>query len=68
MRRTGFGRALEVTPDRRVVWEFVNPSRAGEKKELVATLYNLERVPRDLPFLVGVRTGAPSTRAGPSLR
>ena len=65
---SNFGRALEVTPDRRVVWEFVNPSRAGEKNELVATLYNLERVPRDLPFLVPAPAAALATRTGPSLR
>jgi hypothetical protein len=43
---SNFGRALEVTPDGRVAWEWVNPKRAGKKKELVATLYHLERVPR----------------------
>jgi hypothetical protein len=48
---SNFGRALEVTPDGRVVWEFVNPNRAGEKGELVATLYHVERVPRDSPLL-----------------
>jgi arylsulfotransferase ASST len=44
---SNFGRALETTPDGQVVWEWVNPNRAGKKKELVATLYHLERVPRD---------------------
>jgi hypothetical protein len=39
------GRAIEITPDRRVVWEYDNPFRAGEKKELVATLHQVERVP-----------------------
>jgi hypothetical protein len=44
---SNFGRALEVAPDHRVVWEFVNPNRAGKKRELVATLYTLDRVRPD---------------------
>jgi len=44
---SNFGRAVEVTPDHRVVWEFVNPNRAGPKGDLVATLYTLDRVPRN---------------------
>jgi len=43
-----------VTPDGRVVWEFINPNRAGEKNALVATLYKIERLPKDLPFLARV--------------
>jgi hypothetical protein len=48
---SNFGRALEITPDHRIVWEFVNPNRAGEKHELVAAIYMLERLPGDPPFL-----------------
>jgi hypothetical protein len=48
---SNFGRAIEVAPDGRVVWEFLNPNRAGEKNELIATLYTIERLPKDLPFL-----------------
>ena len=44
------GRALEVTRDGRVVWEFNNPHRAGEHGELVATLFELVRLPPDFPF------------------
>lgn len=44
---SNFGRALEVTPDGRIAWEWINPNRAGRKKELVATLYHVERIPRD---------------------
>jgi hypothetical protein len=50
---SNFGRALEVTPDDRVVWEFVNPNRAGKAQELIALIVQMERVPRDLPFLRG---------------
>lgn len=39
------GRAIEVTPDKEVVWEFYNPRRAGENNELIATLFQLERIP-----------------------
>jgi arylsulfotransferase ASST len=45
------GRVVEVTPDNRVVWEFVNPARVIMRKELVATVYFMKRVSRDLPFL-----------------
>lgn len=38
------GRAEEVTPDGRVVWRFFNPARAGEDGELVATLFQVERL------------------------
>lgn len=44
------GRALEVTRDGRVVWEFYNPHRAGEHGELVAVLFELVRLPPDFPF------------------
>jgi len=38
------GRAFEVTPDNRIVWEFINPNRAGGRKELIATLYEIIRL------------------------
>jgi hypothetical protein len=44
------GRAIEVTPAGKVVWEFNNPHRAGEKNELVAVLFELVRLPRSFPF------------------
>ncbi|MEA2561237.1 MAG: hypothetical protein QOH06_2741 [Acidobacteriota bacterium] len=44
------GRALEVTRGGRVVWEFHNPHRAGERKELVAVLFEMIRLPQDFPF------------------
>lgn len=44
------GRALEVTRDGRVVWEFHNPNRAGEHKELVAVLFEVIRLPPEFPF------------------
>lgn len=47
------GRALEVAPDGRVVWEFRNPHRAGTHGELVAVLFEMLRLPRDFPFPSG---------------
>lgn len=43
------GRAFEVTPDGRIVWEYVNPWRAGDSGELVATLFEVTRFPADAP-------------------
>jgi len=44
------GRAIEVTPDREVVWEFVSPHRAGERDELVANLFEVQRLEPDFPL------------------
>lgn len=44
------GRALEVTRDGRVVWELNNPYRAGERDELVAVLFEVQRLPPGFPF------------------
>ena len=45
------GRALEVTPAHRIVWDFYNPHRMGEQGKLVAALMELRRLPPNLPFL-----------------
>jgi hypothetical protein len=44
------GRALEVTPEGKLVWEFMNPFRAGERHELIATLYDMRRYAVELPY------------------
>ncbi|MCK4914712.1 MAG: hypothetical protein KAS89_01005 [Candidatus Eisenbacteria sp.] len=44
------GRAIEVTPDGDIVWEYLNPKRAGDKGELVATLFEMTRLPADFPL------------------
>jgi len=41
---TDGGRALAVTSEGEVVWEFVNPHRAGTGDKLVASLYSLDRI------------------------
>jgi len=43
------GRALEVTRDKQVVWEFFNPHRAGDNDELIATLFEVVRLDPDFP-------------------
>lgn len=41
------GRAFELTRDKRIVWEFWNPHRAGAQGEFIATLFDLDRLPPD---------------------
>lgn len=60
------GRALEVTPDGEVVWEFHSPHRAGERGELVATLFEVLRVPEQ-PWLAARPSAAPPA-GRPTLR
>jgi hypothetical protein len=43
------GRAFEVTPEKETVWEFYNPHRAGDDRELIATLFELVRLPSGFP-------------------
>jgi hypothetical protein len=38
------GRALEVTQDGEVVWDFRSPHRTDKRGALVASLYSLDRV------------------------
>lgn len=38
------GRAFELTPDKTIVWEFRNPARAGENKEFIAAVFEMERL------------------------
>lgn len=42
------GRAIEITPEGEVVWEFVSPHRGGPRNELVATLFEVLRLPEEL--------------------
>ena len=41
---TDSGRAFEVTPHGTIVWEYINPFRAGKKKELIASLFEMTRI------------------------
>lgn len=43
------GRAIELTRDKRIAWEYVNPHRAGPDGEYVACLFEMVRLPADFP-------------------
>lgn len=46
------GRLFEVTPDKRIVWEYINPARVGEKDRYIPWLIGGVRYATDeLPFL-----------------
>lgn len=49
------GRAIKVTPANEIVWEFINPARAGPHNELIATVSELLRIwqPERLAWLEG---------------
>lgn len=49
------GRAFEAAPDGDIVWEFVNPHRAGDAGQYIAALFDLVRVPADHPAAEGSR-------------
>jgi hypothetical protein len=55
------GRAIEVTRDGRVVWEYYNPARAGDHLELIATLCEVVRLD---PALVAGWLGAGDSGPG----
>lgn len=52
------GRAFEVTETGEIVWEYLNPHRAGPNRELIATLFEVVRLPIDFP--VRWATGGPA--------
>ncbi len=45
------GRAFEVTPEKQVVWEYVNPERAGDNGEFIADLMDVIRFPPGDPAI-----------------
>lgn len=44
------GRAFEVTPDGQVVWEFLNPHRAGDRGQFIASLFTVKRLDSGFPL------------------
>jgi len=44
------GRAFEVTPEREIVWEFINPNRTARDQTRTATLMDLRRIAPDFPL------------------
>jgi hypothetical protein len=41
------GRALEVTQEGQIVWQFYNPGRGGDRNQYIATLPEVLRLPAD---------------------
>ncbi len=41
------GRVLEVAPDGRIVWEYVNPHRVEGNEDIIASIMDFQRLPRD---------------------
>jgi outer membrane protein assembly factor BamB len=44
------GKAFEVAPDGTIVWKYLNPMRAGDDLEFIATIFELVRLPQDFPL------------------
>jgi hypothetical protein len=38
------GRVIEVSPQKRIVWEFINPNRAGDDRQFIAVIPELTRI------------------------
>jgi len=43
------GKAFEVTPEGTTVWKYLNPMRAGDDLEYIATIFEMVRLPGDFP-------------------
>ncbi len=44
------GKAFEVRKDKKIVWEYINPNRAGENNELIAALLHITRLDPNFPI------------------
>lgn len=44
------GRAFEIDADGEIVWEFYNPEQAGKRRQYIATLFEVVRLPPDFPL------------------
>ena len=53
---TDNGRAFEVTPDGTIIWELINPDRAGENDAFIAAIFEAVRLPSGFP--IGWAVGA----------
>lgn len=45
-----YGRAFEVSLSGDIVWEYLNPERAGERDQLIATIFEMRRLPPGFPI------------------
>ncbi len=41
------GRAFEVSSNKEIVWEYINPNRAGDENQYIATLFDVVRLDKD---------------------
>jgi len=46
------GRVFEVTPEGQIVWEYINPHRAGEEKDKIAVIFELIRFQPAADFFI----------------
>jgi hypothetical protein len=60
---TDAGRAVEVDPGGRIVWEYRSPFRAGARGELVAAIFEVERIALEAGNLLAA--GGPPPGPGP---
>lgn len=44
------GKAFEVGPGATIVWKYLNPMRAGDDLEYIATIFEMVRLPSDFPL------------------
>jgi hypothetical protein len=56
------GRAMEITPDKKTVWEFINPNRAGKDGFFIATLFEVIRLPQNFPIEWAENADLPAKR------
>ncbi len=55
------GRVIEVAPDHTIAWEFVNPHRAKKSGDLIASIFDFQRLPQDfVPSWLGQGSSAPA--------
>ncbi|MCP4641897.1 MAG: hypothetical protein GY851_15755 [bacterium] len=55
------GRAFEVTPEKEIVWEYVNPHRAGDDDQYIAVLFHVVRLPDTRTAMLLEELGAGET-------
>jgi len=53
------GRAFEIDADGEIVWEFFNPELTGTRRQYIATLFEVVRLPPDFPLAWAHGAGDP---------
>lgn len=44
------GRCIEITETKKIVWEFISPHRTGKNQELIASVFEMIRLPQEFPL------------------